>query len=97
VVPFACFAHKYFTFRQTEGVPGDLRRFVATHFTGLLLSVLIMKVALSGLGVSYGYGIVGAILLVPLVSLVAFDGWVFRSRILLRIADAERSKEKPWP
>lgn len=77
VLPFAFFAHKMFTFRAIGDARTEMFRFVVVYVSGLAVAVLAMYVSTSVLGLSYIVGIIAAMVLVPLLSLLVLDRWVF--------------------
>ena len=79
-LPFAFFAHRAYTFESTGEVRIEVRRFVITQVTSLLVAVFAMAAAIDYFGLHYAVGIVGAVVLVPLVNFFALDLWVFRHR-----------------
>ena len=77
-LPFAFFAHKHFTFRKNGDAACQVLRFLITYFCGLLVSVLAMDISVDRFGLHYMVGIAIAVILVPIVTLVVLDHWVFR-------------------
>ena len=78
-IPFSFLAHRSFTFGSAGGVRIEFIRFAVVHAVGAILSWLSMGLAVERLHLHYAVGIVGAVVLVPLVSFLLFDNWVFKS------------------
>jgi len=76
-IPFAFLAHRSFTFRSRVCVWRQARRFALVHGTSLAVSVGAMAGAVHLLGLNFVAGIVAALVLVPAVTFVVFDLWVF--------------------
>ena len=76
-VPFAFYAHRSYTFGSQGAVKLELRRFVIAQATSLLVSVFAMAAAIDYFGLHYAVGIIGGIVLVPIVTFLALDLWVF--------------------
>jgi putative flippase GtrA len=77
-LPFAFFAHKHFTFRKNGDAASQALRFLITYCCGLFVSVLAMDISVDRFGLHYMVGVAVAIILVPIVTLVVLDHWVFR-------------------
>ncbi|MEP7097223.1 MAG: GtrA family protein [Dokdonella sp.] len=77
-IPFSFFAHRSFTFGSRGAVGVEIKRFALVHAAGMLVAWLSMR-ASQVLGLHYAVGIVTAVLLVPLVSFVVLNRWVFRT------------------
>ncbi len=77
-VPFAFFGHRSFTFSSRGAVTTELGRFVLVHLIGLVVSWFSMHVMVGQFHLHYAFGIAGAMVLVPTISFVLFDRWVFR-------------------
>ena len=78
-VPFAFFAHRSYTFGSQGAVKLELRRFVITQSTSLLVSVVAMAAAIDYFKLHYVIGIIAAVVLIPIVNFLALNIWVFSS------------------
>ena len=80
-IPFSFFAHRSLTFGSRGAVGVEMKRFALVHAVGMLVAWLSMRTT-EALDLHYAVGIVTAVLLVPLVSFVVLDRWVFRGDAL---------------
>lgn len=87
-LPYAFFAHRAYTFSSRGLLHQEMLRFFVTHATSLTVSVVAMGVAVDQLGMHHAIGILGAIVLVPIVTFIVLDNWVFADKI----ADKEEGK-----
>lgn len=78
-MPFSFLAHRSFTFGSTGAFGTEFFRFALVHAVGALVSWLAMGLAVERLHLHYAIGIVGAVVLVPVISFLVFDRWVFKS------------------
>jgi putative flippase GtrA len=76
-LPFAFIAHRSYTFSSQGAVKIELLRFAITHATSLLVSLIAMAAAIDYFGLHYAFGIIGGVVLVPIVTFLALDLWVF--------------------
>ena len=58
-----------------------LPRFIAAQLASLLTSVFAMGAAVDFLGLHYSVGIVGGIVLVPIMTFLVLNKWVFRNQV----------------
>ncbi len=79
-VPFAFLAHRAYTFSSRGLIRSELLRFAITQGTSLLVSVFAMRVAVDYLGLHYALGILGGAVLVPIVTFIVLNKWVFRNQ-----------------
>ncbi len=79
-VPLAFLAHRSFTFSSRGLIRAELLRFTITQVTGLLVSVFAMGAAVDYFGLHYSLGIVGGTVLVPIMTFVVLNLWVFRNQ-----------------
>lgn len=79
-VPFAFLAHRSFTFSSRGLARDELPRFVVTQLASLLTSVFAMGAAVDLLGFHYSVGIFGGIVLVPIVTFLVLNKWVFQQQ-----------------
>lgn len=80
-IPFSFFAHRSVTFGSRGAIGIEMKRFAVVHAVGMFVAWSSMR-ASEFLGLHYAVGIVTAVVLVPLVSFVAFDRWVFKAAAL---------------
>jgi putative flippase GtrA len=85
-VPLNFIGNRTFSFLSRNGVVGDLSRFAAMHVANILLVTVAMETAVNVLHFNYTVGILAGVVLVPAVSFVAMNWWVFRSSVGRRAA-----------
>jgi len=78
-VPLSFIGHRSFTFRSANAWKGEAARFVLAHACCLTVSVLIMS-AVMEMRLPYFWGLVGAVLLIPLANFLIANFWVFTQR-----------------
>ena len=78
-VPMSFVGHRSFTFRSKNAWKGEAGRFVLVHICSLSAAVLIMQVV-TGARLPYYLGLVGAVLLIPLINFLVSHFWVFATR-----------------
>jgi putative flippase GtrA len=83
-VPFAFFAHHYYTFESKGKFRGEWLRFVITQSTGMLVSILAMAAVMDYFKLNYLVGIVAGVILVPIVNFLALNFWVFPKNPLVK-------------
>lgn len=76
-IPFAYLGHRWVTFTSSGNFPVEAVRFIAVHVTGLLVSWCVMDLVANRLGLHFTVGIVAAVVLVPLLTFVVLDRFVF--------------------
>jgi putative flippase GtrA len=76
--PVSYLAHREFTFRFDGDYAGSAARFLITFLVKLLASVVVMIAVIDILHAHYLVGVLLNWIVVPLVSYVALDLWVFR-------------------
>jgi putative flippase GtrA len=79
-MPVNFIGQRYFTFRSQGRLVTDGFRFCMLHLANMAVTAGAMGAAVSALGLHYGFGIVGAILLVPLSSFSLMNLWVFATK-----------------
>jgi putative flippase GtrA len=79
-VPLSFIGHRHLTFRSTGRWTPEFRRFCLTFATGLLASVLIMQASTVWAGFPPVYGVALCIVIVPLITFVILNVWVFRNQ-----------------
>jgi len=72
--------NRRFSFRSNSPLLGDLVRFVGLHSVNILLTALSMGAIVDLLGLHYAFGMVAAVIMVPVVNFFAMNLWVFRRR-----------------
>jgi len=77
-IPFSFFMQRRFAFRSGGRVRLQGPRFLAIHGLNLLASTAVMHVTTRILQLDYRLGIVATMLVIPLLSFVAMNAWVFR-------------------
>lgn len=76
-LPFSFFGHRNFTFGASGRPSAEFARFCTLHAIGFALAWGSMKLA-GSLHLHWGFGVFGAVVLVPAVSFLVLDRWVFR-------------------
>jgi len=76
-LPVSFLGHRHFTFAATGKPSAEIVKFAAVHSIGMGLSWLSVS-ATDWMHVHYAFGIVGAVVLVPIMSFLVLDRWVFR-------------------
>jgi len=79
-IPVNFIFNRCFSFRSENSLLSDAPRFLFVHACNLLVTAFAMGVVVDVLGLHYAVGVVVAIVLVPGVSFLAMNGWVFRKR-----------------
>lgn len=74
-VNFVC--NRRFSFRSEGTLTRDLSRFIGLHAGNIVLTSLSMGAIVDILGLHYLFGVVAAVVLVPLVNFFALNWWVF--------------------
>lgn len=82
VTPLNFMMHRGFTFHSLGVVHQDLRRYLLLQVTSFLVSLSIMSLCVDVLRLPYVAGIIGAVVLVPLVSFFVMDRWVFARKAI---------------
>lgn len=82
VIPFNFLMHRHFTFRSKGTVRHDVVRYVAAQSASMAFSIGVMALSVDVLGLPYAVGILGAIVLVPILSYLVLDRWVFENNTL---------------
>jgi putative flippase GtrA len=80
VLPLSFIGHRKLTFRSAGRVSPEFVRFCISFILGLLASVVAMHVATQWLAMPPFLGVVGAILVVPIITFVVMNLWVFRDQ-----------------
>jgi putative flippase GtrA len=77
-LPFNFAAHRQYTFAATGKMWREALRFVCLHAANIAVSVGAAAVAVDGFGLHYSFGIIAALMLVPVVTFTLMNLWVFR-------------------
>ncbi|WP_353227624.1 GtrA family protein [Novosphingobium sp.] len=77
-VPLGFVGHRRFSFRSRGAWTAEALRFCATQAMNIAVTAGAMHGATAWLGVSYVWGMVGAVTLVPLANFACLNLWVFR-------------------
>jgi putative flippase GtrA len=77
-LPFNFAAHRQYTFVASGVVWHELSRFFAVHLANIAVSIGAVSVAVDILGLDYKLGMVAVLVLIPLVTFVLMNFWVFR-------------------
>lgn len=78
-VPLSFVGHRNFTFRSENAWQGEAGRFLLVHSCCLAASVIIMS-TVTAMRMPYSLGLLGAVLLIPLVNFLVSNFWVFTRR-----------------
>lgn len=76
-VPASFLGHRRFSFRSNGRWTGEALRFGFTQALNISVTAGSMYGAMRWLGGQYGWGMVGAVILVPIANFVAMNLWVF--------------------
>jgi putative flippase GtrA len=77
-LPFNFVAHRQYTFVARGTVWREALRFVIVHAVNIAVSIGAVAATVDGLGLHYGFGMIAALMLVPLVTFILMNLWVFR-------------------
>lgn len=78
-LPVSFFGHRNFTFGASGRPTAEFARFIVMHAVGFALAWGAMNMA-GRMQLHWGFGVFGAVVLVPAVSFLVLDRWVFRPR-----------------
>ena len=78
-VPVSFLGHRGVSFRSSGDWTREALRFAFTQAINIAVTAAAMDGAVRWLHVSWAWGMVGAVVLVPLANFVAMNFWVFRS------------------
>ena len=78
-VPVSFLGHRGFSFRSQGHWTGEALRFAVTQAINIAVTAAAMDAAVRWLHVSWAWGMVGAVVLVPLANFLAMNFWVFRT------------------
>lgn len=76
-MPINFIANRKFAFQSEGHWLGDVIRFCVLHLANIALTAGAMSIAVDALGLHYLFGVIAAILLVPVANFVAMYFWVF--------------------
>jgi putative flippase GtrA len=76
-IPVNFILQRRITFRSNGGLSSDLGKYIVVQAANLTLSAGAMAAAVDFFGLHYAVGIVAAIVMVPVVTYVVMDSWVF--------------------
>lgn len=79
-VPLGFVGHRRFSFRSHGDWVNEATRFVVIQAMNIAITASTMHGVTAWLGISYIWGIVGAVVLVPLANFACLHLWVFRRR-----------------
>lgn len=77
-IPIAFWGHKLVTYQSSNNSGDEFFRFVVVQFVGFCVAVLDMHLCATVFGLHPATAILSTIVLVPLISFVIMDRWVFR-------------------
>lgn len=76
-LPLAFIAHRKFTFKADGSITPQLARFLGNHFLGFSLALIIPWLITDLLNWPIWMGMGATVLLVPVISYLLMDNWVF--------------------
>jgi putative flippase GtrA len=76
-VPASFLGHRRFSFRSNGHWTGEALRFGFTQALNIAVTAGSMYGAVHWLGRQYGWGMVAAVILVPIANFIAMNLWVF--------------------
>jgi putative flippase GtrA len=79
-VPASFLGHRQFSFRSNGHWTGEAVRFVCAQALNIAVTAGSMHAAVNWLGVPYYWGMVVAVVLVPLANFAFMNLWVFRQQ-----------------
>lgn len=79
-IPMNFYLQKHFSFRAKGHTRTQAPRFLFVHGLNLLVSIAVMHVSVSILGLDYRAGALATMVLIPLLSFIAMNAWVFAAR-----------------
>lgn len=79
-VPMSFLGHRRFSFRSNGRWTSEALRFVLTQALNISVTALSMYGATALLGESYQWGMVAAVVLVPIANFAFMNLWVFRDQ-----------------
>ena len=77
-MPINFFGNRIFSFQFRGRVGPNAIRFIALHAVGMAVTALAMQASTHVFDLHYAFGIVGAVVCVPLVNFVLMNIWVSR-------------------
>ena len=86
-MPINFFADRISAFQSRERAWADALRFVALDIFNLVATALAMATSIKALGLHYAFGIVGAIVCVPLTNFIPMNIWVFRHSCATKVPE----------
>jgi len=78
-LPVSFLGQKILTFRSKGNIIGEVNRFIVTHTIGVITMYSTMWLAFNILELPFWVGTVLGTMLVPLLSYVLFNFWVFKN------------------
>lgn len=79
-VPVAFIGHRRVTFDVDGKVTPQFARFIITQLIGFSVAVLVSWLVCDWGGLQIAYGVVSAAVIVPLISYLMMDRWVFQDK-----------------
>lgn len=79
-VPASFLGHRQFSFRSEGHWTSEALRFVFTQAVNIAVTAGSMQAAVAWAGVPYWWGMVAAVILVPIANFAAMNLWVFRDQ-----------------
>ena len=76
-LPLNFVGHRSFSFRSQGALRSDIVRFCAVHAVNLAVTLGAMVVAVNGADAHYGFGVLGAVILVPITNFLLMNFYVF--------------------
>lgn len=77
-LPLSFWSHKRITFLSGNKASDEFIRFGTVQGTSFCVAIALMYVIVQMLGLHYAFAIISTLIVVPYISFIAMDRWVFR-------------------